>query len=84
MNAMVWFFAAVVSAALLAVGCAPVPDTSPEALAGACQFRRCLCEQTGVPFWDAVDRPPSWDAQGRAFCPDGYRLKFAAPSKPAT
>lgn len=84
MKATAWSFAAsaAMAGALLAVGCAPVPDRSAEALAGACQFRRCICEQLGVPFWDAVDQPPSWDAQGNAYCPEGYRLTFAPPAKP--
>lgn len=67
-----WLTAVVAAVAL--TGCQRDLPPGEGALAGACQFKYCVCEQTGVPFWQAVDRPVDWTATGDAACPEGYRL----------
>ncbi|MGF1640132.1 MAG: hypothetical protein ACFCUO_04210 [Rhodospirillales bacterium] len=65
--------AAVVLAAALA-GCAADREASP-ALAGACQFKPCVCADTRALFWQAADTvPPLWRENGEPYCPPDFAL----------
>jgi hypothetical protein len=57
---------------------------SPDALAGACQVRKCVCGPEGwSPFMAGGSVPVLWRANGDAYCPDGYELHLVEPAPTA-
>jgi hypothetical protein len=68
--------AAVAALASLMGGCAG-PSLDPgQALAGACQFKPCVCADEDAPFWQVPDTAEIvWGADGRPSCPPGFALQ---------
>ncbi len=62
-------------------GCATAgPSTSSDALAGACQVRKCACGPEGwSPFMAGGSAPVLWRENGDAYCPQGYELHLVEP-----
>jgi hypothetical protein len=60
----------------LVVGCAG-PSLAPgEALAGACQFKPCVCADENAPFWRVPDTAEIvWGTDGKPSCPPGFALR---------
>ncbi len=74
--AAVW--AAVLAALSLASGCGGTPRLERgDALAGACQFKPCVCADANAPFWlQAKTAPIIWNTEtGAPTCPTGYVLQ---------
>ena len=62
-------------------GCASGgPSASSNALAGACQVRKCACGPEGwSPFMAGGSAPVLWRENGDAYCPPGYELHLVEP-----
>jgi hypothetical protein len=62
-------------------GCASSnPRGSSDALAGACQVRKCVCGPEGwSAFMAGGSVPVLWRENGDAYCPEGYELHPAGP-----
>jgi hypothetical protein len=46
-------------------------------LAGACQFKACICVDGTAAFWQAKDtQPVRWRENGDAFCPPPFVLRL--------
>lgn len=70
--------AALAGAVALAHGCGGTPSLErDEALAGACQFRPCVCADADAPFWQVPETTPIiWSRTGGApACPLGFVLR---------
>lgn len=67
---------AVAVAVMAAAGCAGPSLERGEALAGACQFRPCVCADEDAPFWRVPDTAEIiWNEDGRPSCPPGFALQ---------
>lgn len=68
---------AMVAVAALA-GCAGPALEREDALAGACQFKPCVCADEAAPFWQ---KPATaeiiWSERGVPSCPPGFVLRRA-------
>ncbi|MCU0893766.1 MAG: hypothetical protein MUD06_05475 [Rhodospirillales bacterium] len=63
----------------LMVGCAGPSQDPGEALAGACQFKPCVCADEDAPFWRVPDTAEIiWNEDGRPSCPPGFALQRKA------
>jgi hypothetical protein len=65
---------AAIPLALALVGCSVERETKAS-LAGACQFKPCVCADTKALFWQTADTVPLlWKENGEAYCPPDYAL----------
>lgn len=63
-------------AAALAGGCAGPSLERGDALAGACQFKACVCADENAPFWRVPEKAEIiWSERGRPSCPPGFALQ---------
>ena len=64
-------------AAMAAVaGCAGPSLDRGDALAGACQFKPCVCADEAAPFWRVPETVEIiWSEDGRPSCPPGFALQ---------
>jgi hypothetical protein len=67
---------AVAAWATLVAGCAGPSLDRGEALAGACQFKPCVCADQDAPFWRVPDTAEIvWNEDGSPSCPPGFALQ---------
>jgi hypothetical protein len=72
---------AAIPLALALVGCSAERATTAS-LAGACQFKPCVCASTKALFWQAAETVPVlWKENGDAYCPPDYALLRASEKK---
>jgi hypothetical protein len=72
---------AAIPLALALVGCSVERETKAS-LAGACQFKPCVCADTKALFWQTADTVPLlWKENGEAYCPPDYALLRASEKK---
>jgi len=65
---------AAIPLALALAGCSAERQTKAS-LAGACQFKPCVCADTKALFWQTADTVPVlWRENGEAYCPPDYAL----------
>lgn len=67
---------AVTVTAVAVAGCAGPSLERGEALAGACQFKPCVCADEDAPFWRVPHTAEIiWNEDGRPSCPPGFALQ---------
>lgn len=65
-----------VVATAVAGGCAGPGLEREDALAGACQFRPCVCADDSAPFWRVPGTAELiWNEDGTPACPAGFVLQ---------
>jgi hypothetical protein len=62
--------------ATLVAGCAGPSLDRADAMAGACQFKPCVCADESAPFWRVPETAEIiWSEDGSPSCPPGFALQ---------